>query len=226
MATEEILQREPQLSIVTIDDHDVIGAGIAAWCSQADPPIQVLAHLTSITSFLEQFPDPTDVDVVVVDLEMGRQRPAFPALRRICGAGYTVVVFSHLSSDEVILSCLRAGAASFIVKHEGKTHLLTAIEAAASATPYTGPRMAAAMANDKRDGRPGLTKREKEVLIAWSQTASKGLVARKLNIEETTVKTHLNRIRAKYAAVNRPAPNKASLIARAIQEGLIGPDDL
>jgi DNA-binding CsgD family transcriptional regulator len=86
--------------------------------------------------------------------------------------------------------------------------------------------MAAAMANDSRDGRPGLTKREKEVLIAWSQTASKSLVAKKLTIEETTVKTHLNRIRAKYAAVNRPAPNKATLIARAIQDGLIGPDDL
>ena len=73
---------------------------------------------------------------------------------------------------------------------------------------------------------PGLAPREREVLIAWLLTDNKELVGRQLHISPTTVRTHLQRIRAKYAAVGRPAPTKAALVARAIQDGLISVDDL
>lgn len=74
--------------------------------------------------------------------------------------------------------------------------------------------------------RPELAPREKEVLIAWFRTDSKDGVARQLHIAPTTVRTHLQRVRAKYAAVGRPAPTKAALVARALQDGLIHVDDL
>ncbi len=74
--------------------------------------------------------------------------------------------------------------------------------------------------------RPDLAPREKEVLLAWIRTDSKDGVARQLHIAPTTVRTHLQRIRAKYAAVGRPATTKAALVARAIQDGLIDVDDL
>ncbi len=74
--------------------------------------------------------------------------------------------------------------------------------------------------------RPELAPREREVLLAWFRTDSKDEVARELHIAPTTVRTHLQRIRAKYAAAGRPAPTKAALVARAIQDGLIDVDDL
>lgn len=74
--------------------------------------------------------------------------------------------------------------------------------------------------------RPDLAPREKEVLIAWFRTDSKDGVARQLHIAPTTVRTHLQRVRAKYAAVGRPASTKAALVARAIQDGLVEVDDL
>ena len=37
----------------------------------------------------------------------------------------------------------------------------------------------------------------------------------------TSVRTHLQRVRAKYAAVGRQARTKAALIARAVQDGYI-----
>ena len=61
---------------------------------------------------------------------------------------------------------------------------------------------------------------------AWLLTDNKDVVARQLHIAPTTVRTHLQRVRAKYAAVGRPARSKAALVARAIQEGLIDIDDL
>lgn len=74
--------------------------------------------------------------------------------------------------------------------------------------------------------RPELAPREKEVLITWLLTDNKNVAARQLHVSPATVRTHLQRIRAKYAAVGRPARTKASLVARALQDGLIEIDDL
>jgi DNA-binding NarL/FixJ family response regulator len=126
----------------------------------------------------------------------------------------------------VILRCLELGAVTFIVKSEGKSHLIDAVRAALLNEPYVGPRMAKAIFHDRSMGRPKLAPREQEVLIAWFQTESKDLVGQKLEISSTTVRTHLQRVRTKYAAVGRPAPTKSALVARAIQDGIIFLDDL
>jgi DNA-binding NarL/FixJ family response regulator len=115
---------------------------------------------------------------------------------------------------------------TFLAKSERKDHLIDAIRAAGTDTPYVGPRMAGAMLNDGTIGRPNLAPREKEVLIAWFRTESKDLVARQLQIAPTTVRTHLQRVRAKYAAIGRPATTKAALVARAIQDGIVHVDDI
>ncbi|MFG3618045.1 LuxR C-terminal-related transcriptional regulator [Nocardia sp. NPDC047654] len=74
--------------------------------------------------------------------------------------------------------------------------------------------------------RPALSSREIEVLLAWIASDSKLEVSRRLYISLGTVNTHLARIRDKYAAVGRPAPTKAALVARALQDGLIDIEDL
>jgi DNA-binding CsgD family transcriptional regulator len=74
--------------------------------------------------------------------------------------------------------------------------------------------------------RPELAPRETEVLLAWIFCDNKDDVARQLEISATTVRTHLQRIRDKYAAVGRPASTKAALVARAIQDGLVDVNDL
>lgn len=68
-------------------------------------------------------------------------------------------------------------------------------------------------------GRPTLSAREVEVLLAWLAAESKAQAAETLFITASTVNTHLTRIRAKYAAAGRPARSKANLFARAIQDG-------
>lgn len=80
-------------------------------------------------------------------------------------------------------------------------------------------------------GRPayahaGLTSREIDVLRAWLYSDSKIGVAATLHIALGTVNTHLTRIRLKYNAVGRPAPTKAALVARALQDGIVALDDL
>jgi DNA-binding NarL/FixJ family response regulator len=211
-------------SVTVVDDHDAIQLAVQIWCREADPPIVLQAGYGSTSEFLAAHREgpPT---VVVFDLEQREHRPDFHGLETVSAMGHRVIVYSHLAGDEVILRCLELGAVTFIVKSEGKSHLIDAVRAALLNEPYVGPRMAKAIFHDRSVGRPKLGPREKEVLIAWFQTESKDLVGHKLEISSTTVRTHLQRVRAKYAAVGRPAPTKSALVARAIKDGIIFLDD-
>jgi DNA-binding CsgD family transcriptional regulator len=72
--------------------------------------------------------------------------------------------------------------------------------------------------------RPQLSRRQHEVLVAYA-TGSDLLptVARRLGMNPETLKTHLRRIRAKYAQVGRPAPTRRDLYVRAVEDGLVPP---
>ena len=215
------------VSVAVIDDHDAIHAGIQIWCAAANPAVRILGNYTTVERFLAEHPSGCSVvDVVVLDLELTSRRPNFSGVELVTAAEHRVVVYSHIVHDEVILKCLDLGAATYIAKTEGKAQLLDAIRAAAADTAYVGPRMAAAISNDRSVGRPRLTARENEVLIAWFQTESKELVAERLCIAATTVRTVLQRVRARYAAAGRPARTKAALVARAVQDGIISVEEL
>ncbi|MFV8301008.1 LuxR C-terminal-related transcriptional regulator [Mycolicibacterium fortuitum] len=71
-----------------------------------------------------------------------------------------------------------------------------------------------------------LSARELEILVTWLKTDSKTAVGEELFLAPSTVRTYLQRIREKYAHAGRPARTKAALVARAIQDGYIGLDEL
>lgn len=219
--------KPPAISVAIIDDHDVVHAGIEAWFAAADPPIDIVGSFLRPGDFLDHFPHPVDeIDVVLLDLQIDGGKPDFETLEVLGESGQRVIVYSHLTGDEIILTCLELGAVTYLAKTEGKAHLIEAVHAAGSTTPYTGPRMARAMLNDRTSGRTKLSDREREVLRAWFQTESKELVGKHLFITPSTVRTHLQRARAKYAAVGRAAPTKSALLARAIEDGILSINEL
>ncbi|UFS93087.1 response regulator transcription factor [Nocardia huaxiensis] len=73
---------------------------------------------------------------------------------------------------------------------------------------------------------PTLSPRELQVLLAWILCDSKSEVCHQLFISPGTVNTHIARIRDKYHHVGRPAPTKAALLARALQDGYLTLDEL
>lgn len=88
---------------------------------------------------------------------------------------------------------------------------------------HTGSVPAAAAATP---GTPELSPREAQVLTHWLRADSKTAVCEELFLGLGTVNTYLYRIREKYAVAGRPAATKAALLARALQDGLLGIDDL
>jgi two-component system, NarL family, nitrate/nitrite response regulator NarL len=212
------------VTAVVVDDHPVVRAGVAHWLSTAEPPITLLA--SGQNAEVAWTGPGAGAAVVVLDLHLGGIAPAMPALRRLVEDGRKVVVYSMRSDDETALQCLEIGALSYLTKAEGADHLVQAVRAAAVGQSYTPPALAGALAGDRSETRPALSPRETEVLVEWFQSESKEFVAQRLNITLSTVNSHLERIRVKYAAIGRQAPTKAALVARAIQDGLIGLDDL
>jgi DNA-binding NarL/FixJ family response regulator len=213
-------------SVAVVDEHDAIHAAVELWCSQSEPPIRFAGNYFSADQFLAEHPSPSGVGPIVLELQKHRDGVDFASLDSIVSRRHRVIVYSHIATDEVILTALDRGAVTYLTKSERKDHLIDAIRAAGTDTPYVGPRMAMAMLNDGTIGRANLAPREKEVLVAWFRTESKDIVARQLQIAPTTVRTHLQRVRAKYAAVGRPATTKAALVARAIQDGIVNVDDI
>lgn len=214
-------------SVAVVDGHDAVHVAVELWCARAHPPLRFAGGYFSAEQFLAAHPSPASsgIGAVVLGLDVDG-RVDLSALDQIVQRRHRVIVYSHISSDETILTALDRGAVTYMAKSERKDHLIDAIRAAGTDTPYVAPKMAGAMLNDSTVGRPNLAPREKEVLIAWFRTESKELVARQLEIAPTTVRTHLQRVRAKYAAVGRAATTKAALVARAIQDGIIDVDDL
>lgn len=78
----------------------------------------------------------------------------------------------------------------------------------------------------RRRPRPRLGVRESAALLAWLRHDSKRAAAAEIYVTESTISTHIKRIRGKYAAVGRPATTKAAMLARAIQDGLLDLDEL
>ena len=105
---------------------------------------------------------------------------------------------------------LRGRSVAVVVVEDGNP--LAAVRAAVSAGPEQGVR------------RPQLSSRQRDVLAAYASTNDLlPTVARRLSMDPETVKTHLRRVRAKYADAGRPAPTRRDLYVRAVEDGLLPP---
>jgi DNA-binding NarL/FixJ family response regulator len=211
-------------TVVVVDDHPAIVSGLEAWCAAADPPVRVL---DSGATPAVAWTDPgLSADVVVFDLQLTGQVPAYADLRRLVDTGRQVIVYTMREDQDTILTCLDLGVFAYLAKVEGPNHLVPAIHAAGRNQPYTPPAMARAISTDTRPDRPRLTPREVDVLVNWFACESKEMVGRKLGLSVRTVNSYIDRVRIRYANVGRPASTKAALVARAIQDGLVRLDEL
>lgn len=209
-----------------IDEHEVVRAGVQWWLAEQNSPLTVVSSFARPAQYLAWLHSDRGVDVLVTEIQENGHAPDLDSLRELCAAVPAVVVHSRLTAPEIILASLDAGALSYVSKSDGMEHLLIAVESAGAAQRYASPRMSEAIDQSTALGRLNLSDREKQVLTAWLRTDSKEEVARSLHIAPATVRTHVQRVRIKYANAGRPAPTKSALLARAIEDGIVGLSDL
>lgn len=209
------------IGVAIVDDHPVVIDGVRAWLA-TEPRLRVLATGDDPDVVLRAAPE---ADVVLLDLRL-HGRMVLDKLAELSAAGRRVVVYSEHGDPETMLAALDAGAAAFLAKHEGREHCVATVLAAATDRPYVPPTLAGAMVGDPRPDRPALSDKEREALLLWFQSMSKASVARRMRISEHTVKQYVDRARIKYTRAGRPAATKAALLARAIEDGLVRPEEI
>jgi two-component system, NarL family, nitrate/nitrite response regulator NarL len=212
------------IRIAVVDDHPVVIEGVRSWVAAAPGAgIEVVLAAETIDALLA--PDAPETDVALVDLNLDGVLVT-DAIAELCSAGRRIVVYSQYADPETILAVLDAGACDFIAKNEGREHCVQTIVAVAADRPYVTPSLAGAMVSDSRPQRPHLSEQERTVLLLWFQSTSKESVARRMGISENTIRQYIARARVKYAGAGRPAPTKAALLARAIEDGIVSAEEI
>ncbi|SDR85792.1 helix-turn-helix transcriptional regulator [Agrococcus carbonis] len=153
-------------------------------------------------------------DVVVLAEEPGRQLFAHAVTAAAAGA----VVVAHADVDEQLREAL---------EHLGVVVLPLSEPADAVArriveTPPTRPRghgFRSGIAGDVQ--RPRLSAGERRALAHYVQGLTTVQVAAEMGVGYETAKTFLRRVRAKYAAIDRPAGKRSELIVRAEEDGIL-----
>ncbi|OZM72203.1 LuxR family transcriptional regulator [Amycolatopsis antarctica] len=202
--------------MVIVDGHPAVRAGVRQWLRSARPSIEVLASGGEAGTAWSA--PGRDADVVVLGADHGDVASLPAALRRLADAGRRVVVYSALDDARQAARSVELGALCHLGKVDGEERLVAAVRAASTGRAYRGSAVP--------DGRPALSERESEVLVEWFRSESKELVACRLGISPSTVNSYLERARVKYARDGREAATKSALLARAIQDGLVGLDEL
>jgi DNA-binding NarL/FixJ family response regulator len=165
-------------------------------------------------------------DVVVIDVDLPRI-PGIETVRRmqLDAPATRVLVFAAAADPGRVFDAILAGACGYLLRDAGIEELSAGIEAAARGKVVLSPRAAAALVERLRAEHPGgsragrrpaLTGREREVLALITAGSGNAEIARRLEIDVSTVKNHVSRILAKLDVDNR-----TQAAVRAVREQLI-----
>jgi len=153
-------------------------------------------------------------DVVLLAEEPGH--PLLAHARTAVAAGAAVVVQADVEGE--LLQQLEAVGA-VVLSHDASADDVAA-EVIAVRRARRG-RGAGRPRIDALDRRPRLSARERRALGHYAQGLTTVQVAAEMGVGYETAKTFLRRVRAKYAAIDRPAGKRAELIVRAEEDGIL-----
>ncbi|HET9871685.1 MAG TPA: response regulator transcription factor [Propionibacteriaceae bacterium] len=191
-------------TVMLVDDHQLVRAGLAALIDAADD-LDVVAQAADGREavHLAELHRP---DVILMDLSMPIM-DGVQATRRLMAElpATRVVVLTSFADRDRVAEALASGAIGYLLKDCDPHELLSAVRAAAKGQTPLDPRVAGALlphpaaessgrANQPSPEIPALSAREREVLALVSNGLANKQIGRALGISERTVKVHLGNI--------------------------------
>jgi DNA-binding NarL/FixJ family response regulator len=183
------------IRVVVADDHGVLRDGLAGVISaQSDMELVATAANGAEAVDLCRSNAP---DVVLMDLEMPVMDGIDATKAIVAEAPSTaVLVLTSFSDRRRITGALDAGAVGYLLKDASADDVVRGIRTAAGGGSPLDPRAARSLldANSAPDPLAGISRREREVLGLLLDGMPNKLIARRLEISEKTVKSHLTSI--------------------------------
>lgn len=210
-------------TVAIVDDHEAVRLGLRAACRDAG--YDVVVDAASVPELLDRLAGRA-CDVVVLDLSLGDGTTVTDNVRAVLATGSAVLVHSIADRVAAVRESLAAGAAGVIPKASPMSAVIGAIATVARGEVLNNVEWASAIEADRDFAKAQLGRREHDVLHLYASGLPLKLVAAQLGIAHSTAREYLDRIRAKYIEVGRPAPTKVDLLRRAVEDGILpGLDD-
>ena len=196
-------------SILLIDDHPMLRTGVKQLVSMA-PDITVVGEASNGEQGIE-LAESLDPDLILLDLNMPGMNglETLDKLREKSLSG-RIVVFSVSNHEEDVVTALKRGADGYLLKDMEPEDQLKALQQAAAGemvlsealTPVLAASLRANRATSDRDVSQ-LTPRERDILKLIAQGLPNKMIARRLDITESTVKVHVKHMLKKMKLKSR-----------------------
>jgi two-component system, NarL family, response regulator LiaR len=208
----------PLVSVFLVEDHPFTRDGLRVAINR-DDELHVVGEARSGEEALELLPK-HHADVVVMDIglpgidgiEATKQvKERFPNVR--------VVMLTAHGLESEVFAALASGADAYCLKSTDPASLLLAIHAAAMGSTYLDPQIAHLVLgriNVPNDVDNPLSPRELDILELIADGLSNKLIAERLTISVSTVKTHVEDILSKLSASDR-----TQAAVKALRQGII-----
>jgi DNA-binding NarL/FixJ family response regulator len=204
-----------------IDDHRAMLLGTTAIVN-GHPGLHVVAvgkTVAELVAFRQR------MDVILLGLTLSDGSTPAQNIAALSWTGARVLAYAADEQIGLIREAARAGAVGMVKKSDEAPQLVATLRAAARGQLAAGADWAARIGRgDQAVARVNLSTRESEVLALYAAGETAERVAQTLFVSRETVLDHIRRIRAKYAAVGRPALTKVDLFRRAVEDGFVQQD--
>ena len=212
---------EAVTNVGVVEDHPLFRAVVVDVLEQA-PDLRVVAAGASIEELGPLAGRP--MDVVLFDLHVPGRAGA-DGVRYLTGRGMSVLVVSASAHRDDVLDAIAAGASGYLTKDSDGPELVHAVREVAAGRSHVCPTLAGYLMHgqsrsargDRRESHD-LTDRERDVLAQLASGETDQEIAGMLGISVRTVRSHLDRIRAKTGRRRR-----AELTRLAVESGCDAP---
>ena len=212
------------IRVLIVDDHTIVRKGIRALLAEIEG-IEVVGEADNGQEAVAQA-ETLHPDVILMDLAMPKM-DGIEATRQIKASQpeSRILVMTSFAADDKVFPAIKAGALGYLLKESAPEDLVQAIHQIHRGESSLHPTIARKVLQEithpaDRPPTPNpLTEREAEVLRLVAQGLSNQDIARKLNISDPTVRTHVSNIMSKLHLATRI---QAALYA--LREGLVSLD--